>query len=221
MPKLKSRKREMFAIEVASMTPYDRAYVLAGYTDSLWARYNAAKLAQVPEVAQRIEELLKDFAVYSGIHAAYLQRQILPLVEANLRDFYEPVLDDHGKKVGDRLKVISDLPRNLAAAITRVKYDPESGRPVEVILSNKIEAASTLLRSLPGGGQDDRPDIGPVSFNFHWGAEGDISNDLPLQLAAKAETERAVAAAERLRTDPAAKARLMAMVEEMNRDSDA
>ena len=31
MSKLKSRKREMFAIEVAAMTPYDRAYVLAGY----------------------------------------------------------------------------------------------------------------------------------------------------------------------------------------------
>jgi hypothetical protein len=67
MPKLQSRKREMFAIEVASMTPLGRTYVLAGYSDTPWARYNASKLAHVPEVAARIGELMDQFSDRSGI----------------------------------------------------------------------------------------------------------------------------------------------------------
>jgi hypothetical protein len=38
MPKLKSRKREMFEIEVGAMTPLASAYVVAGYR-GLCARY--------------------------------------------------------------------------------------------------------------------------------------------------------------------------------------
>jgi hypothetical protein len=75
MPKLQSRKREMFAIEVASMTPFDRAYVLAGYSDTPWARCNTSKRAHVPEVAARIEELMDQFSDHSGI-AEYLQRKL-------------------------------------------------------------------------------------------------------------------------------------------------
>jgi hypothetical protein len=80
MPKLRNRKRETFAVEVAAMTPLDRAYVLAGYADSKWACYNASKLAHIPEVARRIDELQAEFADRSGIRAEYLQRKLLPLV---------------------------------------------------------------------------------------------------------------------------------------------
>jgi hypothetical protein len=75
MPKLASRKRETFAIEVAAMTPLASAYVAAGYRDTPWARYNASKLAHVPEVAKRIDELQAEFADRSGIRAEYIQRQ--------------------------------------------------------------------------------------------------------------------------------------------------
>jgi hypothetical protein len=151
MPKLKSRKRETFAIEVASMTPLDRAYVIAGYTESPWARYNASKLAHVPKVAARIDELLAEFSVRSGIHAEYIQRKLLPVVEANVQDLYEPRIDDNGQKCGHQLKAIPDLPRDLAAAISKVKCDPETGAITEVSLFSKVEAGNTLLRSLPGG----------------------------------------------------------------------
>jgi hypothetical protein len=148
MPKLKSRKREMFAIEVASMTPLDRAYVLAGYSDTPWARYNASKLAHVPEVAARIDELLAEFSARSGIHAEYIQRKLLPIVEANAADLFEARIDAAGHAAGHQLKAIPDLPRSLAAAISKIKCDPETGAVTEVSLYSKNEAGSTLLRSV-------------------------------------------------------------------------
>jgi hypothetical protein len=150
MPKLASRKREVFAIEVAAMTPLASAYVAAGYRDTPWARYNASKLAHVPEVAQRIDELQAEFADRSGIRAEYIQRQLLPLVEANFKDFFEPVFDTNGKRTGDKLKAIGDLPRALAAAISKIKCDPESGAVVEVAIAGKTEAGNVLLRSVGG-----------------------------------------------------------------------
>src|SRR5262245_58021002 len=121
MPKLKSRKRETFAIEVAAMTPLDRAYVIAGYRDSPWARYNASKLAHVPEVAARIDELLAEGSARSGIHAEYIQRKLLPVVEANVADLFELRVNDKGAAAGHQLKPIPDMPRDLAAAISKIK----------------------------------------------------------------------------------------------------
>jgi Terminase small subunit len=144
----------MFAIEVAAMTPLDRAYVLAGYSDTPWARYNASKLAHVPEVASRIDELQTEFSNRSGIRAEYLQRKLLPLVEANPQDLFDPVYDGTGKRIGSRLKNVTDLPRDLAAAISKIKCDPETGMVTEIVLSNKIEAGNVLLRSV--GGLTDR-----------------------------------------------------------------
>src|SRR5580704_5134716 len=109
MPKLKSRKREMFATEVAAMTPLDRAYVLAGYADTPWARYNASKLAHVPEVAARIDELMTEFSDRSGIKAEYIQRKLLPLIESDPRLLFETRDDGSGNKI-DKLKAVSALP---------------------------------------------------------------------------------------------------------------
>jgi hypothetical protein len=138
MPKLKSRKRETFAIEVAAMTPLASAYVSAGYRDTPWARYNASKLAHVPEVAARIDELQEKFAERSGIYAEYIQRKLLPIVEANHADLFE----------GDKLKPIDSLPRALSAAISKVRVDSETGEVVEIALADKIAAGNVLLRSL-------------------------------------------------------------------------
>jgi hypothetical protein len=157
MPKLKSRKRETFAIEVAAMTPLASAYVAAGYRDTPWARYNASKLAHVPEVAARIDELQMQFSERSGIRAEYIQRQLLPLVEANPKDLFEPILDIDGKITGDKLKSISELPRSLTAAISKIRCDPESGAVVDIALASKSEAGNILLRSL--GGLVDRLEV--------------------------------------------------------------
>jgi Terminase small subunit len=121
MARLRNRKRERFAVEVAAMSPLDRAYVLAGYADTPWARYNASKLAHVPEVADRIDELQTEFSDRSGIRAEYLQRKLLPLVEANPQDLFERVLDEKGKPIGVRLKNVTDLPRDLGNLENQVR----------------------------------------------------------------------------------------------------
>ena len=156
MPKLKSRKREMFAIEVAAMTPLAQAYTSAGYKDSPWARYNASKLAHVPQVAKRIDELMTEFSDRSGIRAEYLQRRMLPLLEANAVDFYETVKDPAGNKVY-RLRALTDLPRDLQAAIKAIDID-ETGRPTKIVLHDKVSVGTTLLRSV--GGLTDKAEIG-------------------------------------------------------------
>jgi hypothetical protein len=75
---------------------------------------------------------------------------LLPIVEADPRDLYErDPADPTGK--GQKLRPISELPRHLARAISRLKIDPETGEPIDVIFASKIEAGATLLRSLPGG----------------------------------------------------------------------
>jgi hypothetical protein len=63
---------------------------------------------------------------------------------------FEPVCDADGKTVGDKLKSISELPRSLAAAISKIKCDPETGAVVEIALANKTEAGNVLLRSVGG-----------------------------------------------------------------------
>jgi Terminase small subunit len=147
----------MFAIEVAGMAPYASAYVAAGYRDSPWACYNASKLAHVPEVAMRIAELQAEHSERSGIHAEYIQRKLLPIVEANSKDLFEPLLNQKGEKIGDTLKAISSLPRDLAAAISKIKCDPGTGAVIEVALASKSEAGNILLRSL--GGLVDRLEV--------------------------------------------------------------
>jgi hypothetical protein len=143
MVPLKNRKREAFCREIAASTPYSRAYELAGYGGQpRWWEYNARKLAQQPEVRARIEELQVEFSRMAGLHAAYIQQQLLPLVEANPQDLYHP---------DGSLRPITELPRALAKAIHKIKLDPETGRVVEISLHNPNEAGSTLLRSLPGG----------------------------------------------------------------------
>jgi terminase small subunit-like protein len=156
VPKLKNRRREHFAVEVASMTPPDRAYVLAGFKDSEWSRYNAHKLAHDPAVEQRIEELRTEFREHSQLHAEWIQRQLLPLVEANPQDLFAATPDPTGRKV-EKLRPITDIPRRLAAAIQRIKLDPETGAVTEISLYPKTEAGNTLLRSV--GGLVDRLEV--------------------------------------------------------------
>lgn len=156
MPKLKSRKRETFAIEVAAMTPLATAYVAAGYRDTPWACYNASKLAHVPEVAARIDELMREFSDRSGIRAEYIQRKLLPIIEANAKDLFVPVLDEKGNRIGDKLRPVTELPRDLASAISKIKCDSD-GAVIELTLTGKVEAGTVLLRSV--GGFVDRHEI--------------------------------------------------------------
>ena len=142
MARLRNPRRELFAIEVASGTPLDRAYVAAGFKGGRWARPNASKLAHRPEVAVRIGELQQQYATEGGLQAAYIQAKLLPLIEADLRHLFEKGSD--GKP---RLRNLTELPDGIAAALSSVKVD-EDGRILEFKLASRTDAARTLLQSI-------------------------------------------------------------------------
>jgi Terminase small subunit len=142
MARLRNPRRELFAIEVASGTPLDRAYVAAGFKGGRWARPNASKLAHRPEVAARIGELQQQYATEGGLQAAYIQAKLLPLIEADLRHLFEKGSD--GKP---RLRNLTELPDGIAAALSSVKVD-EDGKIHEFKLASRTDAARTLLQSI-------------------------------------------------------------------------
>lgn len=151
MARLRNRHHEAFAREIASLTPFATAYALAGYGgDPQWHKFNASKLAAKPHVRARIGELQAQFEEAGCIHAAYIQQKLLPLIEVNAKDLYEPRFDEAGKPAGHKLRAIADMPRDLAGAISKIKVDPETGAVTEISLHNKIEAGNILLRSVGG-----------------------------------------------------------------------
>jgi hypothetical protein len=147
MGKLRNPRRERFAVEVASMTPIDRAYAMAGYKSAPeWRRPNGAKLAQNPEVAARIAELQNEFRAGAALHVQYLQSLLLPVAEANLADF---VSDDGAD--GPRFKKVSELTRAQAAAIQSISFS-EDGSVADVKLVPKTEAIKALMVSIGATG---------------------------------------------------------------------
>ena len=142
MARLRNPRRELFAIDVASGTPLDRAYVAAGFKGGRWARPNASKLAHQPEVGVRIGELQQQYALQGGLQAAYIQAKLLPLIEADIRQLFEK--DQNGKP---RLRNLTELPDGIAASLSSVKVDKD-GEIHEFKLANKTDAARTLLQSI-------------------------------------------------------------------------
>ena len=162
MPRLRNIKHERFAVAVASLTPHATAYREAGYNgDEKWHKYNASRLAGLPQVAARIEELViereRTCAHVNVVHADYVRSKLVPLIETDIRELYEPDPKHPGKL---RLRDIESLPAHVTQSVSRLKLD-EDGRPVEITLASKTEAAGTLLRSLPGGSIERREVSGP------------------------------------------------------------
>ena len=120
------------------------AYERAGFKgDQRWFRFNASRLSNKPAVRARINELLEQFAEACAVKVEYMQQQLLPTLRTNPQDFFEDGTD--------KLRSITDLPRDTAAAIKSIKFDKKTGHVVEIVLADKVAAAATLLRSLPGG----------------------------------------------------------------------
>jgi hypothetical protein len=143
---LANLKWERFAREYASGESLAAAYVRAGYCDSHNARFNGSRLSNKAPVRERINELLEQFAEASAVKVEYLQHQLLPTLRTNPQDLFEAGTD--------KLKSITALPREVAAAIKSIKFDKLTGNIVEVTLADKIAAAGVLLRSV-GVGQDE------------------------------------------------------------------
>ncbi len=142
MAALKNIRREAFANEVATMTPVDRAYVLAGFKDGRNARSNGSRMAHDPEVEARINELRAEFRREAWLHVEYLQRLLLPVAEAKISDYY--VRDSKMGKL--RLKAPDELTPDQARAVSEVAF--EDGAPVKLKLHGKTDATRTLLQSI-------------------------------------------------------------------------
>jgi Terminase small subunit len=166
MPALRSRKLETFANEVADLTPPRKAALMAGYRDTPWTEANARKRMQKPEVRTRIIELEAERRARNveraDIHVAYLQRRLLEIFDASVTDLFQRTPEGKYK-----LKPLMELKRSIAESIQRVKIDPDSGEPTEVILPDRLAAGQLLLKSL--GGLIDRKEVsgpngGPVEI---------------------------------------------------------
>lgn len=101
--------------------------------------------------------------------------------------------DATGRK-RETLRPVTELPRRLAAAIQKIKFDPDTGSPLEIALYNKNDAGGTLLRSV--GGLTDRlqvsDDVSAMSDADLSALMVDAMRRLPLSLAAMAEIEAAL-----------------------------
>lgn len=145
MPPLQNAKHERFCREYASGETLPAAYVRAGYLDSKNAPFNASRLRNRPDCRARIDELMQEFADQAALKVQYLQMQLLPALQANMADLF----DDRGK-----LKPVTELRRELGAAIKAVKFNKD-GEVSEVVLADKIQVASLLLKSI--GAISDAP----------------------------------------------------------------
>jgi hypothetical protein len=162
MGRLRNTKHERFAHAVAALVPLGTAYREAGFRgNERWHPYNGSRLANQPAVKERIEELRREFerncADGAIVHANYVRAQLLPLIETDGAELFEPDPEDPTKR---RLRDICKLPKHLTKAISRVKLDAETGRPSEIVLFDKTTAAATLLRSLAGGVVERRELVG-------------------------------------------------------------
>jgi phage terminase small subunit len=167
MAQLRNRKHEIFALELASGAPLVSAFLAAGYKDSYSARYNASRLRNDLRVKDRVNELLLEYADRTAIKVEWVQNKVAPFLEVDPIELYEASADpDAPGKL--ELKPLTAMPERVRKAITRIRVDPETGRPVEVFLVDKLAAANTLLRSLPGGSvsrhEVSGPNGGPVEI---------------------------------------------------------
>jgi hypothetical protein len=145
MGKLRNPRRERFAVEVASMVPVDRAYLVAGFRSKPeWARPNGSKLLHIPEVAARVDELRAEFAAGCALSVEYLQQLLLPCAAANVVDFFETDPRHEGRA---RLKSLESLSRDQGAAISSVKFG-DDGVVSEIKFHPKGPAVDTLMRSI-------------------------------------------------------------------------
>ena len=147
MPALENVNHEAFCLEIAEGKTLLEAHKAAGYAPDAG---NAKRLAKRPEVRARIAELRQEAAEFANVRRVRVVLEVDRVGRANIRDFYEPELDEQGAPTKRmKLKSILDLPRELSAAIAEVEF-AENGQPVKLKLHDKNQANFTLLKYLGG-----------------------------------------------------------------------
>jgi Terminase small subunit len=187
---LDNAKREAYARLRAENVPQLEAYRQAGYPTAVDARgtevHNAGRLERRPDIAARIRYLANEATEFLGVKRVHVVNRLDRIGRANLADFFEPLLDDHGNRVKDRrgrpcfaLKDITALPREITAALAGIEWD-DDGQP-KVKLHDQNQANIALLKyfgHIPD--DDDRPQRTVNIFNV-------LSVDDQLALAAVLE----------------------------------
>jgi Terminase small subunit len=143
-------REELFGHEVAAFTPPVKAYIAAGFSSRPeFARSHACRLLRKPEVAKRVDELRAEYRERCALQVEYLQELLLPIVEANVLECFEPASAATGKtarrkrdrkdtrpaKAGDprllRFKALDRLRRDQGLAIAGLKLD-KNGAVVDI-----------------------------------------------------------------------------------------
>lgn len=160
---LRDPKHEKFAIEYLerSLAGMSRsaaaleAYRSIGFVPQV---NNARRLRNRPEIRARIEELAAEASEFANIRIKRVAVEIDRVGRSNFRDFIEPVLDKDGKRIPGafKLKDLTELPREITAAIKGLSYD-SNGLP-KLDLHDKSQANFTLLKHL-GGLPDEAPGV--------------------------------------------------------------
>ncbi len=75
----------------------------------------------------------------------WVQTKFVPFLVIDPTRMYEKDPDEPNNL---RLRLLHKIPKNLRLAITRLKLDRETGRPLEIHLVDKLAAAMALIRSL-------------------------------------------------------------------------
>jgi hypothetical protein len=105
---------------------------------------NSTRFFKRPAIAQRVEELRREFNEAAAIHLRYIQEKLLSLASSDITNYFE-------QNQWGSLRVkrnLAELPPEMRSAINGLKID-KNGR-VEVKLESKAHAIDTLLKTLPG-----------------------------------------------------------------------
>lgn len=111
---------ERFCLERAAFkSPFD-AYKLAGFVPH---RGNCHRLNRRKDIRTRIAELVQENRRALGLRPEAILARLDRVGDANIQDFFEPVLDDAGKRTGAfKLKDITALPRELTACLAGIEF---------------------------------------------------------------------------------------------------
>jgi hypothetical protein len=144
MPALNNPRHENFAQEVAAGTTLLAAYLASGFRDTGSARFHASRLHSRPEVQARVKEI-REGVTDGVVSLEWVQGKIAPMLVADPTQICEPDPENPGR---ERMRQLRKLPWNLKLAITRIRFDARSGKPVDVYFADKVAAGGLLVRSL-------------------------------------------------------------------------
>lgn len=180
----KNFKRERFALELYAGKHSDDAYVIAGYKRN---PHNARRLANDPWTRKRIGEMVEQERGYAEIEAMRCRRERRIIAYADMANYYEPSMDDHGRPTGRvKIKDFTKLPRELTAAMKTIKPTKLGW---EITLHDKDASLRAIEERV-----DPKPDAPAANMAVQVnvsGAEvsgdGNISNDARERIAGRIE----------------------------------